>query len=172
MKMANSTRSMTEYKASMEGVKYQVMAIAQNPDLLQQLTITPKDQAVQEKLASMMQNVLEVAQGTSTVVERESREAEALRLVGVTTPIELEDGEIFEDEIEEEVLAVGMAPRQIASVDLEAPSPKKVVSPPLEARLRSIASDMACAFLFHQKKHNRSWLEASLSFFMGTSRKV
>ena len=44
-------------------------------------------------------------------------------------------------------------------------------TPGANERLRTVASDMTKAFLFHQEKHNKAQ-SITLSFFMATSRKV
>ena len=170
MKMANHTRGMLAFNQEMEKVTSQVRTIAANPDLLSTLAIAPKDQAVQEQLTATMANIIKVSQETSTIQERENRESEATKLVGASqAQIELEDGEIGEEQEEEMVLLQGRVTP--STIDLKAPSDKRAPTPQLSERLATVAGDMAKSFLFHQEKHNKDQ-SLSLTFFMATSRKV
>jgi len=170
MKMANHTRDMITFQLEMQATSSQVRAIAARPELLISLTIAPKDQAIQDQLTSLMGDITRASEATSTIQEKGDRESEAIKLVGATqTQIELEEGEIEEPEGEEVVLLQGFAPP--SHLDLTAPSDKRVNTPGANERLRTVASDMAKAFLFHQEKHNKAQ-SITLSFFMATSRKV
>ena len=170
MKMANHTRGMLAFKQEMETVSSHVRAIAADPNLLSTLAIAPKDQAVQEQLTATMASIVKLSKGTSTIQEGTGRERDVIDMVGATqAQIELEDGEIGEEPEEEVVLLQGrVAP---STLDLKAPSDKRVPTPEMTERLTTIASDMAKSFLFHQEKHNKAQ-DLSLSFFMATSRKV
>ena len=172
MKMANHTHDMATFQSNMETNVLRVKTIAANPSLLSSLTITPKDSAVQKELTSVMGEIITLSESTSTVQERGNRESEASALVGLTQELlEQEEGEIDEEpEQEEVVLLHGVAPPSYR-LDLTAPSSRRVATPTMPERLRTVASDMARSFLFHQEKHNKKQ-SLMLTFFMATSRKV